>query len=105
MVKHATSILAIAVIVIAVSYVSWWAYHVSHYSEWVSLISIGDAEARVLAVVGHPVYIQSAADHLWCNVPGISHEYMYGTSIVASWDVIGFDNNGKVVCKQELQSP
>ena len=103
--KHVRKIVTFGVGVAVASYVCWWGYHVSHYSEWVSNIKIGDSKAKVLANVGRPVIINTAPDHLWCSDPEISYEYMYGTAVVASWEVIGFNKDGKVVCKQELQSP
>jgi hypothetical protein len=88
-----------------VSYASWWVYHVTNYSEWISQISIGDSETKVLAVVGRPVDINTSPNHLWCSEPEISYEYWYGTAVVASWAVIGFNKQGKVICKLELESP
>ncbi len=103
--KNARKLITLGAGVAVACYVSWWGYHVSHYSEWVSNISIGDSKAEVLAVVGRPVITNTAPDYLWCSEPGISYEYMYGTAVVASWDVIGFNKDGKVICKLKLQSP
>ena len=102
---YATKLVFLALGAAITGYVGWWAYRVTHYAEWVSLISIGDPEAKVRAVVGRPVVVNSSPEPLWCSAPGMSYEYMYGTSIVASWDVVGFNKHGKVVCKQALQSP
>ena len=98
-------LIGLALGVAAAAYLGWWWYHVSHYSEWVSRISIGDTEDRVLAVVGRPVVTNSPPDPMWCVATDLSHEYMYGTAVVASWDVIGFNKHAQVVCKRELQSP
>ena len=100
-----TRLIALVLGVAATSCLDWWWYHVSHYSEWVSRISIGDTEDKVLATVGRPVMTNYPPDPMWCSATDLSHEYMYGTAVFASWDVIGFNKHGKVVCKQELQSP
>jgi hypothetical protein len=98
-------LIALVLGVAAIGYLGWWWYHVSHYSEWISRISVGDTEDRVLAIVGRPVMTNSPPDAMWCSAADLSHEYMYGTAVFASWDVVGFNKQGKVVCKQELQSP
>ena len=103
--KRKVQLIVLVAGIVLVSYISWWGYHVTHYSEWVSHISIGDSKEKVLAVVGHPVMTNSTPDYLWCRETETAYEYMYGTSVVASWSVIGFNKDGKVVCKQELQSP
>jgi len=104
-VKYSGRIVEILMALLLVSYTSWWGYHVTHYSEWVSQISIGDSKTKVLAIVGRPVDINTPPNHLWCSEPETSYEFMYGTAVVASWDVIGFNKEGKVICKKELESP
>lgn len=86
-------------------YIAWWFYCATHYSDWVAQISLGDDEAKVLAVVGHPVMVNSAPGHIWCREPEVVRELMYGTSVVASWDVIGLSRDDKVACKLKLNSP
>ena len=68
-------------------------------------INVGDSEARVIQVMGPPDGIDTIPEHLWCSSPGTTHEFMYGTSVVASWDVTGFNQAGVVTCKVNLQSP
>ena len=97
--------IALVLGIAATGYLAWWWYHVSHYSEWTSRISIGDTEGKVLAIVGSPVMTNSPPAPMWCSAPDLSHEYMYGTAVFASWDVVGFNKQGEVVCKRELQSP
>lgn len=82
-----------------------WFHELRRESIAVDTIVIGDDDAKVLAVVGRPTQINSPPDHMWCNRPGVAHEYMYGTALFASWDVLGFDKDGRVVCKRNLQSP
>jgi hypothetical protein len=103
--KRASKVVVLVLGAAAAGYMSWWWYRVSHYSEWVSRISIGETEERVLAVVGRPVMANTSPGPMWCDGPDIAHEYMYGAAVFASWDVIGFNKDGKVVCKQELRSP
>lgn len=103
--KHATRLLASVLTLSVAAYLGRWWYRVSHYSDWISHISIGDTKGEVLAVVGRPVTTNSPPDPMWCSAPDLSHEYMYGTAVFASWDVVGFNKHDKVVCKRELQSP
>ena len=107
--KHTRRLIALgigaAVAAMAAIYIGWWGYRIAHYSERVSRISLGDSKAKVLHIVGRPVVLNKAPDHLWCSDPGTSYEYMYGTPIFASWNVIGFNKDDKVICKKELESP
>ena len=103
--KRSSKIVTIGLGVTLVSYISWWGYHVTHYSEWLSHISIGDSKSKVLSIVGRPVYINTPPDYMYCTGPQISFEYMYGTAVVASWTIIGFNKDNKVICKQDVESP
>jgi hypothetical protein len=88
-----------------IGYIGWWRHNLAHEAELVSRISVGDTEEKVLAIVGQPAIINHPPEHMWCSEPNLSHEYMYGTRIFASWSVISFNKDDKVVCNLKLESP
>lgn len=98
--KLATKMIALVLGVAATGYISWWWHHVAHYSEWVSRISIGETEDKVLAVVGRPVMINSPPYPMWCSGSDLSHEYMYGTAVFASWEVVGSTNTERLCVRR-----
>lgn len=103
--KRSMKRMALLIVTAAIGYSIWWGIRMADKSERISRISMGDTEDQVLAIVGQPVKTNAPPDHTWCSASDLSHEYMYGTSVVASWDVIGFNKDGRVVCKVALQSP
>lgn len=80
-------------------------YKLSHYSEWFASVAVGDKKELVVQKMGRPDDSRCKPDWLWSTAQDAESEFMYGHSLPPEWWVIGFDSQGKVVCKAEFMSP
>src|SRR5262245_8591022 len=102
--------ITIALVVLAAAMVGYGGtrvYKLSNYPEWLNSVQIGDTTDQVIRKMGNPDVVQSRPHYLWCNiaVADCDSEFMYGHSIPPEWWVVGFNRDGRVVLKTELQSP
>ncbi len=80
-------------------------YKLSHYAAWFATVATGDTKETAVLKMGKPDVVHSRPHWLWCSAGNCDSEFMYGHSIPSEWWVIGFNPEGHVVWKAELQSP
>jgi hypothetical protein len=79
-------------------------YKIVMYPTWLEGVSLQDSEQMVREKMGAPDRVNKGP-HMWCANPGTAREFMYGASFPPEWHVVGFDAQGRVICKAHLQSP
>jgi hypothetical protein len=79
-------------------------YKIIMYSTWFEGVSLQDSEQSVQRKMGTPDQVNTGP-HMWCKELGTVREFMYGASFPPEWRVVGFDGQGRVICKVHLQSP
>lgn len=105
-IRRATILVLVGAVVVGVAgYGATKWFKVSRYPQKFATAAIGDSKEAVIRKMGEPDMQQSRPRWLWCNVVTCESEFMYGTSLPPGWWVTGFDREGRVGWKAELNSP
>ena len=102
--KRKTTLLAISILIAAVTFAVASRFAYKHRLERnLALVHQGLLEVEVISLLGHP---HRVAHPCWGANPGCSFDYVYSMPFTSvGYDVISFDNSGRVIGKEEWYSP